>query len=750
VEAQLERQEREEEVLMEEVDGDLQEMAEQEEYFNEQSKESQEDKQGVKREVEFKVGRIERSIEAWKKYTTNTEVLETVRGIVIRTLTPVPRMRANNMKMGEEEEKAIDLEIEKMLKREVVEEVNEDELWVVSQVFAVRQLQKYRVVYNLKPLNQYIGNKSIKYTTLMHLRDMVRDMKWGAVIDCRAGYTQLRVDEASRPLLGFSWRGKFWRLKRLCFGLCTAPRIYSKAMQVVVDEMRRRGFVISSYIDDVAIFSETREKCRKGLKELMELMDEIGWILNTDKTQWPSQKPLFRGLVWELDDKVISLKKDFVRRLVGRIDGLLRRAVRTEQMLDRREMVREERLRRILMYMDCRGVEDKVEARIRKWRREPDYLEVRARELASVLGGLEWSRIVDPAAKAYLRESQALLGSETKRSSWRTTVVLGRGSIVDLKILRARLLTRCKRPMRDGASKVLLEATKLTTDASGSGYGARAELGNGVVLEVMHFFTEEEAQEPIHIKEGISLIRLLEAIQRNYLHVVENKRLAIHTDSAVVVETWRHWAGRDLRANLIIKKIHALVEEMNIELDIHHIRGEDNVAADLLSRVPKAQEYSIQRTVFNDVLTHFGVDGVDIDLFASNHLRVSQVFYSRAMVEESSGVDALLQRWEGVCWCMPPLGLLRQALVAWKEKWCERVDLLLVVPEWRQAEWWRELGVLATGWYYLGKPWSWVKRLLPGQRVEVESNSSWEYWVALLEARSASSVKESVLRSRIS
>jgi hypothetical protein len=54
----------------------------------------------------------------------------------------------------------------------------------------------------------------------------------------------------SWPYLGFSWRGRFYHFRVMCFGLGPAPWVFTKITQPLVRKWRSAGLHVMPYLDD--------------------------------------------------------------------------------------------------------------------------------------------------------------------------------------------------------------------------------------------------------------------------------------------------------------------------------------------------------------------------------------------------------------------------------------------------------------------------------------------------------------------
>lgn len=133
------------------------------------------------------------------------------------------------------------------------EEVSEGIIPMLAVVQPTKD--KVRPVLDFRELNKFVE---------CHTGDDVIDVceetlrKWrrvgteASVVDLKSAYLQIRVDESLWKYQLVKFKGKTYCLTRLGFGLNCAPRIMSKILKTVLDQLSVRG-ATSSYIDDILV-----------------------------------------------------------------------------------------------------------------------------------------------------------------------------------------------------------------------------------------------------------------------------------------------------------------------------------------------------------------------------------------------------------------------------------------------------------------------------------------------------------------
>ena len=150
----------------------------------------------------------------------------------------------------------------------------------------------------------------------------------------------------------------------------------------------------------------------------------------------------------------------------------------------------------------------------------------------------------------------------------------------------------------------------------------------------------------------------------------------------------------------VLGKIVSLLHRHSIALDVHHIEGELNSLADLLSRTIEQNRYTLRPTALASCKLHF-----DFDLFGSAASSLAPHYCTALSYRARSLSDC--PPWPRLSVAVPPwhriLQLLSEAAAA-----PERTKrILLVLPHWPAQPWWPLAVRLANSRLLQlpGKPW---------------------------------------------
>ena len=86
----------------------------------------------------------------------------------------------------------------------------------------------------------------------------------------------------------------------LCFGLSTAPQVFTRVMAPVSAILHRMGVQLRRYLDDWLFQASSREQVLLALKTVLWLCRSLGIVVNWEKSQViPTQQMVYLGVILE-------------------------------------------------------------------------------------------------------------------------------------------------------------------------------------------------------------------------------------------------------------------------------------------------------------------------------------------------------------------------------------------------------------------------------------------------------------------
>ena len=524
-------------------------------------------------------------------------------------------------------------EVKDLLTKQAIEEVvnPENSPGFYSRLFVVPKKDgKWRPIIDLSPLNRLVRCDHFKMETTASVLSAVIKGQWMTSIDLKDAYFQIPMHPSSRKFLRFVFEGKIFQFRALCFGLCTAPLVFTTAMRPVMAILHLRGVRAHYYLDDWLILGNSKSDTENNTKVVMSLTSVLGLRVNLTKSELtPTTRITYLGTV---------------------IDSVLFRAFPSPERVDRFLRLAErfclEAAPTALEWLKVLGHLASLEKLVAGGRRHIRPLQFQLKE--------QWVRRQDRHQRIFLSEEcrQAL-------GWWRSLSRLQEGIPLD---------------------QVSVDHV-IYTDASKVGWGAVLDR-----LQASGLWSYQESLLHINVLE-------LEAVARGlseFADFLKDSTVAVMSDNATVVSYLNKQGGT--RSRTLCSRTLTLLDwadERGITLKSTYVPGRLNVKADALSRGNQIvkTEWSLCPDIFRRICRDLGRPFVD--LFATDLNAKLPAYFSPVPDPQAAGVDAFLQDWTGlVAYAFPPTAVIRKTL---NKVRAEGTELLLIAPCWPAQEWFPDL-----------------------------------------------------------
>ena len=183
-----------------------------------------------------------------------------------------------------------------------------DSLGFYSRLFLVpKPGNRWRPVIDLSCLNQFLAISMFKMETPESIRASLRKNEWVTSIDLTDAYLHIPIHPQSHKY----HKGISYQFTSLPFGLATAPLIFTSIVKEVRLLALQQGIRIHQYLDDWLIHAPSQEECHKQTQKLLNLIQELGFLVNHKKSELiPSQRVDFLGYHFLLDLGLVKPTED--------------------------------------------------------------------------------------------------------------------------------------------------------------------------------------------------------------------------------------------------------------------------------------------------------------------------------------------------------------------------------------------------------------------------------------------------------
>jgi hypothetical protein len=285
---------------------------------------------------EFQAGRISQRIQKWRDITSDRMLLRQIQACTIEFVeSPYQRFPEQPLRFSCEERKFAREEIENLKNKGVICEVEHVAGEFISNIFLrpKKEKGKYRMILNLKKLNEFVEYHHFKMDTLETVLTLIRPGMFMASIDFTDAYYSLAIAEHHRKYLRFEFDDVLYEFTCLPNGLSSGPRVFTKILKVPLAWLRQSfGVTISGYIDDTILCAETASQLCSDLAIAAELFQDLGFMISWKKSVLePTQELEFLGFLINSVTGRVSLpvaKADNIVQMVRKALGQVRFTIR--------------------------------------------------------------------------------------------------------------------------------------------------------------------------------------------------------------------------------------------------------------------------------------------------------------------------------------------------------------------------------------------------------------------------------------
>lgn len=153
----------------------------------------------------------------------------------------------------------------------------------------VRICQDYRGLNNITVKNRY------PLPLIRETLDSLCGAKFFTKLDIIAAFNRTRIAEGHEWKTAFITRFGLYENLVTPFGLCNAPATFQNYINHILHDILDR--YCTAYLDDVLIYSKTKEEHRKHVNEIIRRLGEAGLQIDINKSEFYTTKTKYLGLI---------------------------------------------------------------------------------------------------------------------------------------------------------------------------------------------------------------------------------------------------------------------------------------------------------------------------------------------------------------------------------------------------------------------------------------------------------------------
>ena len=583
------------------------------------------------KQTPFKAGRLPLFVHKWQELTSDPEILNMVNGLHLEFADEIPAQGQvpRPIIFTQNEVRQVDEKISKLLQEGVIEPTIHEKGQFINSIFTRPKPDgSCRMILNMKPLNQFIEYKKFKMDTLRNALQLVKRNCFMATVDIKDAYFTIRVAEEHHKYLKFLWKEKLYQFVVMPMGYTQAPRKFTKLLKPVFSFLRKQGYLVLGYIDDILILGQTATECEQAVEATVSILQECGFIINWAKSAIsPVTEIKFLGFL-------INSETMQVRPTAEKICKYKTKCLET---------LRQNR--------------------------------VSIRELAHVIGnviscfdGVQYGplhyRTLERAKVEALREND---------KNYDAKVALSPPMKTEINWWVENLDSAYNMICRNNPDVII--STDSTRLAWGCACGVETTNGSFSEAIKLRCGNNINALEMLAIKFGL----------QSFEDKIHGKIVQIKSDNTTAVAYVNHMGGmRSPLCNAIAQEIWAWCIPRNIWVTSEHIPGVLNFVADFESRHPNDRtEWALNSNVFQRICNKFGTPS--IDLFASHDNHKLPIYCSWRRQPGAAHINAFSISWTNeFVYCFPPFSLIAPCL---NKMHREKATGIMIVPNWTTQIW---------------------------------------------------------------
>ncbi|KAL1378982.1 hypothetical protein pipiens_015233 [Culex pipiens pipiens] len=202
-------------------------------------------------------------------------------------------------------------ELDSMVKLGVIKK-QEEPTPVVSNLVVVRKNKKIRLCLDPSDVNKNVLRRHYPLRTIEEIAGRIKNASWFTILDCKKGFWQIKVSEASQKYLTFAtpW-GRFSCL-RMPFGLAPAPEVFQNRISTLLEGIPN----VDVSMDDILVYADSEVQLSEITAVVLKRLREAGLKLNKDKCQFGARAVKFLGHIVSAEGlKPDDEKLEAIRRI---------------------------------------------------------------------------------------------------------------------------------------------------------------------------------------------------------------------------------------------------------------------------------------------------------------------------------------------------------------------------------------------------------------------------------------------------
>ena len=136
-------------------------------------------------------------------------------------------------------------------------------------------------------------------------------------------FLYLPIAKQFHHLLLFKANAESFQFLCLPYGLCTAPRVFTKVLKPAVELLRSIGIKLMIYMDDMLLMANSKQLIREQTYTALFLLENHGFVNNKKSVLTPCQQMEFLGMTVDSQSMALKLPGEKIKKIRAEAQHLL-------------------------------------------------------------------------------------------------------------------------------------------------------------------------------------------------------------------------------------------------------------------------------------------------------------------------------------------------------------------------------------------------------------------------------------------